>query len=105
MRAEEDFSILVNAIRKNGCIPMATPFDERSVDICVNLGVQIIKIASSDLNDWFLIEKIATTRKPVIVSTGGSSLKDLDDLVLFFENQKYSFGNKPLRCHLSFRRL
>lgn len=84
---DEDFSTLVNAIRKNGCIPMATPFDEKSVDMCVNLGIQIIKIASSDLNDWLLIEKIAKTRKPVIVSTGGSSLKDLDDLVTFFDNR------------------
>jgi N-acetylneuraminate synthase len=66
---------------------MATPFDERSVDLCVNLGVRIIKIASSDSNDWVLIEKIAKTRKPVIVSTGGSSLKDMDDLVTFFENR------------------
>jgi len=46
-----------------------------------------LKIASSDLNDWVLIEKIATTRKPVIASTGGSSLKDVDDLVTFFENR------------------
>lgn len=84
---EEDYSEFVAAIRASGCIPMATPFDESSVDLCVNLGIQIIKIASSDLNDWFLIEKIATTRKPVMVSTGGSSLKDLDDLVLFFENR------------------
>lgn len=82
-----DYSVLVDSIRKNGCIPMATPFDEKSVDLCVDLGLQIIKIASSDLNDWFLIEKIAKTKKPVIVSTGGSSEKDLDDLVLFFENR------------------
>ncbi|MFZ3055656.1 MAG: N-acetylneuraminate synthase family protein, partial [Smithella sp.] len=67
--------------------PMATPFDEHSVDLCVNLGIQILKIASSDSNDWVLIEKIAKTRKPVIVSTGGSSLKDMDDLVTFFENR------------------
>jgi sialic acid synthase SpsE len=72
------------AIRQAGCIPMATPFDEVSVDLCVELGVEIIKIASSDLNDWVLIEKIASTKKPVIVSTGGSSLKDVDDLVKFF---------------------
>lgn len=85
--SEDDFVILVKAIRTSGCIPMATPFDERSVDLCVNLGIQIIKIASSDLNDWVLIEKIAKTRKPVIVSTGGSSVKDLDDLVSFFENR------------------
>lgn len=82
-----DYAKLVDAIRKSGCIPMATPFDEKSVDLCVELGLQIIKLASSDLNDWFLIEKIAKTKKPVSASTGGSSEKDLDDLVLFFENR------------------
>lgn len=83
----KDYQILVDAIRSHNCITMATPFDEKSVDMCVKLGVQIIKIASSDLNDWILIEKIATTRKPVIVSTGGSSLKDIDDLVTFFDHR------------------
>jgi sialic acid synthase SpsE len=83
----DDYTTLITAIRKSGAIPCATPFDESSVDICVTLGVQIIKLASSDLNDWFLIEKIAKTRKPVIASTGGSSLKDIDDLVTFFENR------------------
>ena len=83
----EDLAVLVNAIRKNGCIPMATPFDEKSVDLCVDLGIQIMKISSSDTNDWFLIEKMAKTRKPMIVSTGGSPHKDLADLVLFFENR------------------
>ena len=66
---------------------MATPFDEKSVDLCCALGMPILKIASSDLNDWMLLEKIAKTKKPVIVSTGGSSLKDLDDLVTFFQNR------------------
>lgn len=84
---KQDYAILVNAIRKAGCIPMATPFDEASVDLCSELGIDIIKLASSDLNDWILIEKVATTRKPVIVSTGGSSLKDIDDLVTFFANR------------------
>ncbi len=83
----DDFAVMVDAIRKSGCIPMATPFDEASVDACSTLGIQIIKIGSSDVNDWFLIEKIAQTRKPVIASTGGASLKDTDDLVLFFDNR------------------
>lgn len=83
--SNEDLAEMVAAIRQNGCIPMATAFDEKSVDVCVDmLGIEMFKIASSDINDWFLIEKIASTRKPVIVSTGGSSLKDLDDLVTFF---------------------
>lgn len=84
---KENFVSLIQAIRTGGCMTMATPFDEGSVDLCVELGVEIIKIASSDLNDWVLIEKIATTKKPVIVSTGGSSLKDIDDLAKFFANR------------------
>ncbi len=83
----DDYATLVKAIREANCISMATPFDEYSVDVCCKLGIQILKIASSDLNDWMLIEKIATAKKPVIVSTGGSSLKDIDDLVQFFDNR------------------
>lgn len=85
--SKKDFVTLTRAIRKSGCIPMATPFDEASVDMCSELGLDIIKLASSDINDWVLIEKIAKTRKPVVASTGGSSLKDLDDLVKFFSNR------------------
>jgi N-acetylneuraminate synthase len=83
----QDFAVLVDAIKHAGCIPMATAFDEASVDQCVDLGLPILKVASSDINDWFLIEKVAQTRKPVIVSTGGSSLKDMDDLITFFDNR------------------
>lgn len=85
--SKDDYAALVDATRKAGCVTMATPFDEASVDLCAELGVQIVKIASSDGNDWLLIEKIATLRKPVMVSTGGASLKDVDDLVTFFEHR------------------
>jgi N-acetylneuraminate synthase len=83
-----DLATLSEAIRKSNCLRMATPFDERSVDVCVEIGIDILKIASSDMNDWPLIEKIASTRKPVIASTGGSSVADLDALVRFFDNRK-----------------
>jgi N-acetylneuraminate synthase len=85
--SKDDFATLIKAIRKASCMPLATPFDEKSVDLCCELGIPILKIASSDLNDWMLLEKIAKTKKPVIVSTGGSSIKDLDDLVTFFHNR------------------
>lgn len=85
--SKEEYGVLVKAIREGGLIPMATPFDEASVDFCVELGLPIIKVASADSNDWILLEKIARTKKPVIVSVAGMSLKDLDDLVTFFENR------------------
>jgi len=83
----DEIATLVNAIRQGGCVPMATAFDEASVDLCVELGLPVLKVASADLNDWFLLEKIAKVRRPVIVSTGGCSLKDMDDLVTFFDNR------------------
>lgn len=85
--SKAQFKVLVDHVVDQGGIPMATPFDEASVDFMMELGMEIIKIASSDLNDWVLIEKIAKTGKPVIVSTGGSSLKDIDDLVRFFRKR------------------
>lgn len=85
--SRENFKIMTDAVRRGGCIPMATPFDEKSVELCEELDLPLIKIASSDMNDWPLIEKIARTKKPVIVSTGGSTLKDVDDLVKFFKNR------------------
>jgi N-acetylneuraminate synthase len=81
------YAELIQAIRDQGCIPMATAFDEASVELCEDFDLPVIKVASSDINDWFLLERIAKTRRPVIVSTGGSSEKDVDDLVRFFANR------------------
>ncbi len=85
--SKENITTLVHAISKSGCLPSATPFDEASVDLCEELDLPLIKLASSDINDWFLIERIAKLKKPVIASSGGSSLKDTDDLVTFFANR------------------
>jgi sialic acid synthase SpsE len=85
--SREDTATLVEGVRRANCVRVATPFDEKSVELCVELGIEIIKVASSDITDWPLLEKIAKTRKPVLVSTGGSSLKDIDNMVLFFEHR------------------
>jgi sialic acid synthase SpsE len=81
------YGALANAVRKVGCIPMATPFDEASVDLCVKLEFPLLKVASSDINDWPLLERMAATKLPTIISTGGASEKSIDDVVLFFENR------------------
>ena len=85
--SHDQYKALADAVVKAGCIPMATPFDEASVDLCVKLNFPIIKIASSDINDWSLLERVASTKKPVIASSGGASEKSLDELVTYFEHR------------------
>ncbi len=83
---------LVEAVRGAGMITMVTPFDEASVAKCVEFDVEVLKIASSDIRDWHLIEKMASTGKPVIASSGGSSLEDIDNLVSFFAARDIPFA-------------
>ncbi|HUS12286.1 MAG TPA: N-acetylneuraminate synthase family protein [Pyrinomonadaceae bacterium] len=82
------YAALIQAIRDAGCIPMATPFDEASVDWCVDFDLPIIKVASADVTDWQLLKRIAATKKPVIVSIGGASEQDIDDMVQFFQEHQ-----------------
>ena len=84
----DEMKELVEYIKKHNCIPMSTPFDEKSVDWCVEMQLPIIKVSSADINDWILLNKIASTKKPVILSTGGATDKQIEDVVIFFTNRK-----------------
>lgn len=83
---------LVEAVRNAGMVAMVTPFDEASVDKCVEFGVDILKIASSDIRDRSLLEKIASTGLPVIASSGGADLDHIDTLVSFFTGRGIPFA-------------
>ena len=55
----------------------ATPFDFPSVDFLENLNVPLYKIASGDLKSTPLLKYVAKTGKPVLISTGGSEMDDV----------------------------
>ena len=90
--SKADFKRLTDAVRESGMLTIATPFDEESVDLIDELGIEIIKVASCSALDWPLLEKIATFTKPVIVSTGGLTLEDIDDLVSFLDHRRVHFA-------------
>jgi len=90
--SREDFKSLVDATRAAGLYTMATPFDETSVDMLNDLGVEIIKVASCSAHDWPLLEKIASVGKPVIVSVGGLTFKEIDRVVSFFDHRGTDFA-------------
>ena len=59
----------------------ATAFDETSADLLEELDVPAYKIASGDLMNTQLLRHIAAFGKPLIVSTGGATLEDVDRAV------------------------
>lgn len=88
----DQYTQLVDAIRAEGLISMSTPFDEDGVDWCMDQGVDVIKVASCSALDWPLLTKIAYSRKPIIISTGGKKLSDIDKLYNFFTHKGCVFA-------------
>lgn len=83
---------LKRAIDEAGFISMCTPFDEDSVGWIEQHGFQILKIASCSLTDWPLLERIAQTDLPLVASTAGNTLEDIEKVVQFFRHRHKSLA-------------
>lgn len=88
----EQFCELIDAIKQEGLISMSTPFDEQGVKWCIEQGLDIIKVASCSAMDWPLLEEVANSGKPIIVSTGGKSIADIDKIYNFFTHRNCEFA-------------
>ena len=56
----------------------SSPFDVKAVDLLETLNCPIYKVASFEINHFPLIKRIAETKKPIIISTGTSNIKQID---------------------------
>lgn len=88
----KDRKRLVNVAKDKGFITMCTPFDEQSVALCEDHGIDILKIASCSFTDWPLIEQIGKLNKPIIASTAGASIEDIDSIVSYFTHRGKDFA-------------
>jgi N-acetylneuraminate synthase len=71
---------------------MSSPFSNAAVDLLEEVGVERYKVGSGEVNNFVLLEKIAQTGKPVIISSGMSSFEELDKTVAFLKNRKVDYS-------------
>lgn len=69
----------------------ASPWDIPSLEFLLEYDLPFIKIASASNANWNLLKLACESKKPLLVSTGMSSLEEVDETVNFLE--KYSSGN------------
>jgi N,N'-diacetyllegionaminate synthase len=77
----ENFRELKTYCDEKGIMFLSTPFDQKSIDFLDELGVPAFKISSGEINNYPLLNYVAAKRKPIILSTGMSTLAEVERAV------------------------
>jgi N,N'-diacetyllegionaminate synthase len=72
-----DYAEIAAACRELGIVFFATPFDFAAVETLEEIGVPLYKLASADITHRPLLEAIAATGKPLLLSTGAATLEEV----------------------------
>lgn len=87
-----DFDLMIKKIKDNGFYVMVTAFDNESLNVLKNQDVDFLKIASCSFTDWPLLEDAVETNLPIVASTAGASIVDIENVSSFFTNRKVDFA-------------
>lgn len=71
--------------REKNIIFLSTPFDFEAIDILKEVNVSAYKISSGDITYYPMLKYVAKTKKPIILSTGKSSMEDVDGAVEYLK--------------------
>ena len=78
---KETYREMMALCREEKIVFCSTPFDLGSADFLEKLGVELFKISSSDITYHSLLKTVAETGKPVILSTGTGSVREIEEAV------------------------
>lgn len=78
---------LAQHARERGLIFLSSPFSEAAVDLLEKLEMPAWKVASGEVNNPILLERMAETGKPILLSTGMSPLEEIDQVVDWIKGQ------------------
>lgn len=91
---------LSNYCKEKDILYMCTPWDHKSVDVLESFNVKAYKVASADLTNIPLIKKLCETKKPLILSTGMSSVEEIKFTTDFLNKNNASFA--LLHCNSTY---
>lgn len=83
--SKDNHKMLFRYCKKKRIDFISTPYDLESAKFLNNLGVKIFKVASADLTDLIMHKYLANTNKPVIISTGMSTFKEIDEVLKIYK--------------------
>lgn len=83
----DEFKKLKKYAKERDIIFISTPDDEKSVDFLYKIGVPAFKIGSGELTNFCMLKKIAQKKKPIILSTGMSNIKEIEEAVKIIFDQ------------------
>lgn len=86
---EEQWAGLKKHCEEKGMEFMSSPFSCAAVELLERLNVKRYKIGSGELSNYLMLQKIAQTGKPIILSSGMSNWQELDETIQFLR----PFGN------------
>jgi N,N'-diacetyllegionaminate synthase len=98
--SREEWQILKSRCDEKGVEFLASPFSNAAVDLVEKIGIKRYKIGSGEVNNLLLLDKISRTQKPLILSSGMSSLDELDKTVAFLRKKDVVFS--ILQCTTSY---
>ena len=89
--SDDEHSKLSEYCAKKGIQYLCTPWDARSVDVLESFCVPAYKVASADLTNLPLLDKLAKTAKPLILSTGMSTAEEVKATTAFLNQRGVRF--------------
>ncbi|MBQ9580236.1 MAG: N-acetylneuraminate synthase family protein, partial [Lachnospiraceae bacterium] len=83
---------LFNYVENKGMVFLSTPFSRAAADRLERFGVKAYKIGSGEMNNYPLIEHVASFGKPMIVSTGMNSIEQIEKTVEILERKNVPYA-------------
>ena len=83
---------LLEECRKAGILFLSTPFDDPSLELLTDLGVQALKISSGDLTNTPFLNRAAATGLPLIASTGMATIREVEEAVSVLRSARGGFA-------------